>query len=224
MRIKPPPKNIQSNPRLRRYEQFNPAKLPTRGRPLIVRSQPPYDDRCQSPMPSPREVKEMSCPGLVAKSGIAWTLRAGQDGQAGGGCYQDTRVCDLGRERCRAMPRGWKSFWGTEPRDYQDEGEEGTWQLGRSGGNYLVWCVGRILAFSSGLFTLTFSLWVVFLTHSHGRQHDRITSECEFGTRNTPLPLPTVQVASVENGMLADDGPLALQRRQHVGGGDEGVP
>lgn len=75
----------------------------------------------------------MSCPGLVAKSGIAWTLRAGQDGQAGGGCYQDTRVCDLGRERCRAMPRGWKSFWRTEPRDYQDEGEEGTWQLGRSG-------------------------------------------------------------------------------------------
>lgn len=89
---KTPPKNIQSNPRLHRYEQFNPAKLPTRGRPLIVRSQPPYDDRCQSPMPSPREVKEMSCPGLVAKSGIAWTLRAGQDGQAGGGCYQDTRV------------------------------------------------------------------------------------------------------------------------------------
>lgn len=88
-------------------------------------------------------------------------------------------------------------------------GNLAAWQV-RSGGDYLVWCVGRILAFSSGLFTPTFSLWVVFLTHSHGRQHDRITSECEFGTRNTPLPLPTVQVASVETGRLADDGPLAL--------------
>lgn len=76
-------------------------------------------EKCLVPGSSPRA-------GFLGRSGrakmakpAAWWLPR----HAEGFC-----LCDLG-ERCR------KSFWATVPRDYQDEGEEGTWQLGRSGGN-----------------------------------------------------------------------------------------
>jgi len=83
-------------------------------------------------------MKKMSCPGLVAKSGISWTLRAGQAGQGGqaGVVVTKTRgalACATWRDAQRVE----KSFLGHRPTTPKTRGRRALGTLGRSGG--VVW-------------------------------------------------------------------------------------
>lgn len=170
----------------------------------------------------------MSCPGLVAKSGISWTLRAGQDGQAGGGGYQDqdTRnafaCATWGEGDAERCPEGGKAFG---PR-YQDEGRRELGSLAGPGG--LRWdgfwvSISGILGDSSGgshhgvlsgelgafwPFSLAFSLWwFSFPLASFSIQFH------ENPNASPSPPLHTAHTAPVKNVMVADDGPPAPTAR-----------
>jgi hypothetical protein len=117
---------------LRQYEQCGRVKLSS---PLLVsgasvRTMTVANPRC--PAPGREEtMKKMSCPGLVAKSGISWTLRAGQAGQGGqaGVVVTKTRgtlaCATWGEGRCREMPREEESFLGRRPTNSQRRGGGG---------------------------------------------------------------------------------------------------
>jgi hypothetical protein len=109
-----------------------------------VRSKRPHDDRCQSPMPSPREggnneenvlsrARRQERDFLDAEGGPSWPRWPSRRG-----CYQDTRnacLCDLGRgEMPRDAQRRGKLFR-TPPHELpKTRGRRALGTLGRPGG------------------------------------------------------------------------------------------
>lgn len=93
----------------------------------------------------------MSCPGLVAKSGISWTLRAGQDGQAGGVVATKTRGRLLPVRRGGEIP---EKLLGHGTKRLPRRGE---------GGNLAAWQVRREY--------LGFYWYCVYLGDSSGGSH-----------------------------------------------------